>query len=74
MAKARNYREEYKYHGTPEQIENRASRNKARRLMEDKLGKAALANKDVDHKNGVPTDNRPSNLKVTSKKVNRSKK
>ncbi len=74
MAK-RNYAREYAtFQGKPEQIENRSSRNKARRLMEDKLGKAALAGRDVDHQNGQPKDNRLANLKVTSKSKNRSKK
>jgi len=70
---ARNYRKEYdNYHSKPEQRENRSSRNKARR----KAVKAgyAVKDKDVDHKNGNPRDNRLSNLSVTSKSYNRSKK
>lgn len=77
MAKERDYKKEYnQYHGTPEQRRNRSERNKARRLMEKKVGKAALAGKDVDHK--VPLSkggsNRLSNLQVTSVSYNRSKK
>jgi len=69
----RNYRKEYdNYHSRPEQRKRRSSRVLARRLMEKKLGKKALAGKDVDHKNGDPTDNRPSNLRVMSKSRNRS--
>jgi hypothetical protein len=70
---ARNYRKEYdNYHSKPEQRENRSSRNKARR----KAVKAGyeVRGKDVDHKNGNPRDNRLSNLSVTSKSYNRSKK
>jgi len=70
----RNYRKEYdNYHSRPEQRKRRSSRVLARRLMEKKLGKSALAGKDVDHKNGDPTDNRPSNLRVMSKSRNRSR-
>ena len=70
---ARNYRKEYdNYQGKPEQISNRSSRNKARR----KLSKAgyALKGKDVDHKDGNPQNNSPSNLRVTSAGRNRSRK
>lgn len=69
----RNYRKEYdNYHSSPEQRKNRSSRNKARR----KAVKAGykVKGKDVDHKNGNPRDNRLSNLSVTSKAYNRSKK
>lgn len=69
----RNYRKEYdNYHSKPEQRKNRSSRNKARR----KAVRAgyAVKGKDVDHKNGNPLDNRLSNLSVTSKGYNRSKK
>jgi len=70
----RNYRKEYdNYHSRPEQRKRRSSRVLARRLMEKKLGKSALAGKDVDHKNGDPTDNRLSNLRVMSKSRNRSR-
>jgi hypothetical protein len=51
--------------------EKNRSRKKARRKME----KAGLASKgdgkDVHHKNGDATDNRRSNLAVTSRKKNR---
>lgn len=49
MAK-RNYRKEYdEYHATTEQKKRRAERNKDRRAAERRLGKAALAGKEVDH-------------------------
>ena len=74
---ARNYRREYdKYQGTPEQKKNRAKRNAARRAMERELGKAALREKDVDHKQPLSKggSNARSNLQVTSVSYNRSKK
>ena len=73
MTKKRNYKKEYaNYQGTPEQIANRSSRNKARRIMEKK-GKVSKGDgKDVDHKNGNPRSNNHKNLKVTSKSANRS--
>lgn len=51
-----------------------AARHRARRLMIKLHGKAALEGKDVDHKNGNPKDNRRSNLAITSRSHNRSKK
>lgn len=69
----RRYDLEYKnYHGKPDQIKKRASRVQARRDME-KAGKVRKGDgKDIDHKNGNPKDNRPSNLRVQSKSQNRS--
>jgi len=73
--KKRDYKKEYAdYHGTPEQKKRRAERNKDRRAAERRLGKAALAGKEVDHQNaprkgslkGVPT-------RVISKEANRKK-
>ena len=72
---ARDYKREYReYQGRPEQIKNRAARNKARRLMIKKHGKSAVKGKDIDHKNGNPRDNRSSNLQIMSKSKNRAKK
>lgn len=70
---ARDYKSEYaKYQGTPEQIKRRASRNAARNEME-KAGKVSKGDgKDVNHRNGNPTDNKKSNLQVQSKSENRS--
>lgn len=67
---AKHYAE---YQGTPEQIKNRSERNKARRLMEKKVGKAALKGKDVDHKKMIKDGggNSPGNLRVRSVHANR---
>lgn len=72
---ARDYKKEYRtYQGTPEQIANRSERNKARRKME-KAGKVRKGDgMDVDHKDGNPRNNSLSNLRVTTKSHNRSKK
>lgn len=73
MAKKRNYRQEYdKYQGQDEQIKRRASRNAARAKM-IKAGKAKKGDgRDVAHSNGSPKDNRMANLRMESKKQNRS--
>jgi hypothetical protein len=71
---ARDYKREYAlYHSRPEQIRNRSNRNKARREMTKKYGKAALDNHDIDHTDGNPMNNSLENLKITTKKYNRSK-
>lgn len=70
----RDYRKEYdQYHGTPDQIENRSSRNKARRKMANAHGAGSVAGKEVDHKNGNPKDNRKKNLQLMSRSENRKK-
>lgn len=70
----RNYKQEYAdYHSTPEQKKRRASRNAARHLLAAKGMVYKGDGKEVDHKNMNPKDNRPSNLKAVSKKVNRTK-
>ena len=70
----RNYAKEYReYHGRPEQIKRRAGRVMARRLMIKKKGKAAVAGKDVDHKDRNPRNNSASNLRIQSKKNNRGR-
>jgi hypothetical protein len=70
----RDYRKEYdSYHGKEEQKKRRASRNAAR----NKLAKTGRVHKgdgkEVDHKDMNPRNNKRSNLKVVSKKVNRKK-
>lgn len=71
---SRDYKKEYsKYQSSPAQIKARSNRNKARRLMIKKHGKAAVKGKDIDHKNGNPMNNSPRNLAITSVKYNRGK-
>ena len=75
MSKPRDYKKEYAdYHGKPEQIANRSSRNSARRKVVASKGAGACAGKDIDHKDGNPQNNKASNLQVMSKSKNRSKK
>lgn len=66
----RHYRE---YQGRPEQIKKRALRNKARREMVKRLGRAALAGKDVDHKKPLRSGggNARRNLRAISIRRNR---
>ena len=72
---ARDYKAEYRrYHSKPEQKKRRAGRNKARRLMIKKVGRAKVAGKDVDHKDRNPRNNAPSNLRIRSKATNRGRK
>jgi hypothetical protein len=75
MAKSRNYRREYDmWHSSTKSKKDRASRNKARRQLE-KEGRVHKGDgRDVDHVNGRPRDGRRSNLRVTSRSYNRSKK
>lgn len=71
----RDYAKEYReYHSRPEQRRNRSNRNKARRLMIKKHGKAALDGHDIDHTDGNPMNNSLQNLKITTKKYNRGKR
>ena len=70
----RNYKKEYAtYDGLPKRRADRAGRNRARRILM-KEGKVKVGdNKQVDHKNMRPTDNRRSNLRVVSAKKNMSR-
>ena len=64
----RNYAKEYQnYHSRPEQIANRSSRNKARRVMGDK----AVKGMDVGHADNNPMNNDPKNLRNEDPSVNR---
>ena len=70
---ARNYRQEYdRYQGTAAQKKRRAGRNAARRKM-IASGKARKGDgKDVAHKDNNPKNNKSKNLKMQSKRLNRS--
>ena len=68
----RDFKKEYRdFHGKPEQIRNRAARNKARRESGLKQGDS----REVDHK--VPLSKGgsrgKSNTRVTTRSVNRRK-
>lgn len=67
-------RKEYREHGSlPEQKKRRAARNAARNAA-IKSGRVKKGDgKEIDHKDYNPRNNSPSNLRVVSKKVNRTK-
>ena len=72
---ARDYKREYEqYHSKPEQKKRRAGRNRARRIMTMLKRVKKGDGKDVHHKDGDPTNNSKKNLRVESKKTNRSRK
>lgn len=73
--KPRDYKAEYaKFQSSKEAKKDRASRNKARRSAE-RAGRVRKGDgKDIDHVNGNPRDNRPSNLRVTHRSHNRARK
>lgn len=70
----RDYSYDTRYQASKAQIRNRASRNAARAAAIKKYGAAAVKGKDVDHKDGNPRNNAPSNLRLISKKSNRGRK
>jgi hypothetical protein len=73
----RDYKKEYaEYHGKPEQIQNRAERVKARRMMEKTGAVHKGDGKDVDHKKPLKSGGTTtkSNLRVRSVKANRGDK
>ena len=70
--KIRDYRKEYDdYHGKPEEIERRSSRNKARRLAQKNKNLSWLD--EVDHIDNNPNNNSPNNLRVVSRNKNRTR-
>jgi len=74
VAKSRDYKKEYAAtHGKPKGIADRTARVLARRKLE-KEGRVKRGDgREVDHKNFNPRDNSPGNLRVVSKKANRSR-
>ena len=74
LCEERDYKKEYQnYHSKPEQRLNRSKRVLARRKM-IKSGRAEKGDgKDVDHKDGNPQNNSPSNLRMMSVAQNRSR-
>ena len=69
----RNYRKEYdNYHSSEKQKKDRAHRNNANRKLKREGRIAKGDGKDVDHKDGNPRNNSPSNLRTRSKNTNRS--
>lgn len=61
------------YNSTPEMIKKRGMNNAARAMVKKKVGAAALAGKDVDHKNPLRSGggNSKGNLRVRSQRANR---
>ena len=68
----RNYQRELRVEKAnhPERAKERAARNRARRKLSKKVGKAALQGREVEHANGVATDNRMINLRAVSPRAN----
>lgn len=72
--KRRDYAKEYRdFHGKPEQVAARSSRNKARRMMEADGMVHRGDGLDVDHRDSNPKNNKRSNLRVQTKSKNRSR-
>jgi DNA primase len=70
--KKRDYKKEYlQYHAKPKEILRRSLRNKARNIMR-KIHGIKIINKDIDHIDRNPTNNKFSNLRIQSIKTNRS--
>lgn len=72
----RNYAAELKWEKTkkPTRVKDRAQRNKARAMMEKKVGKKALVGKDVGHKKALSKSglSQMFNLMVQEPSKNRS--
>lgn len=71
----RDYEREYKrYQSSKKAKRDRAARNTARRRAE-RAGRVHKGDgKEIDHKDSVATHNSKSNLRVVSRKFNRSRK
>ena len=72
-AKKRDYTKDTEYESSPKQRHNRVKRVLARRMMEKRGLVHKGDGKDVDHKDGDPTNNSPKNLRVMIKSKNRAK-
>ena len=71
---ARNYKAEYrKFQSSRKSKLDRASRNKARRRLMAAGAVSKGDGKDIDHGDKNPRNNSRSNLRITSKKLNRGK-
>ena len=75
MAKERDYKREYELQLRRGDDVNNAKRHKARREMEKKKGRSAIAGKDIDHKRRLASggSNDDSNLQVADPSENRSR-
>ena len=75
-ATGRDYRGDTAYEALPAQVKNRAARNAARAKVTEKLGKAAVEGKDVDHKKPLAEGgtNDLKNLRLRSVAANRARK
>ena len=72
---ARDYTAEYRdYHSKDKQMKRRAMRNAARQLLIKKKRARKGDGKDVHHKDRNPLNNLLSNLRITTKSANRSRK
>ena len=70
----RNYRKEYdNYQSKPEQRRRNDARKKSRRKMVKAVGKSKLSGKDIDHRDRNPLNTSRKNLRIQSKKTNRSR-
>lgn len=73
MTKPRDYKAATAYENSPEQIKNREARNKARALVEKRVGHKLPTNVDVDHKKPLAlggSPDSPSNLRAIPEKRN----
>ena len=62
-----------KYHGSAKQRARRSARTNTRNKA-NRAGRTSVGDgKDIDHKDGNPLNNSPSNLRVVSKKFNRGR-
>lgn len=73
--RTRNYDKEGRWEAQPAQVKMRVERNTARREMVARVGKAALAGKEVDHVKALSRggSTAKSNLQIISRHANRSK-